>query len=198
MGKAKKYLENIADIDFSYCAIFATETSKDYLNIYFEIVEQLRLFEWNIMNHDILRKACLDMDGVLCWDPTDEQNDDGPRYLSFLRDAKPKFLQTNRIGTIVTSRLEKYRKETEKWLEKNNIVYDNLYMMDLPDMKTRQRLGNHADFKADIYGKSSAVIFIESNIVQAKKIFEITKRPVYSIKDSSFFEISKSSLTKQN
>ncbi|MBQ9199722.1 MAG: phosphoribosyltransferase [Lachnospiraceae bacterium] len=187
MDKAKNYLKNIVEIDFLYCAIFATETSKQFLNIYFEIIEQPRLFEWNIMNHDILKRSCLDMDGVLCWDPTEEQNDDGEKYIEFIYTAKPKFLPTNKIGTIVTSRLEKYRRETEIWLEKNSVHYDNLFMMDLPDMKTRQRLGNHAEFKAEIYGKSSAVLFIESNVYQAKKIFNITKKPVYSVENSTFF-----------
>lgn len=41
------------------------------------------------MNHGILKKACLDIDGVLCVDPTPEENDDGPRYREFLLTPNP-------------------------------------------------------------------------------------------------------------
>ena len=45
--------------------------------------------------------------------PTKEQNDDGPEYVSFLLNAVPLYLPGSKIGTLVTSRLEKYRVETE-------------------------------------------------------------------------------------
>ena len=35
------------------------------------------------LNHTTLEKACFDIDGVLCVDPADEQNDDGENYTDF-------------------------------------------------------------------------------------------------------------------
>lgn len=188
MGKAKKYLSQFEETEFIYGAIYATAQATKFVDIYFDICEQPRVFEWNIMDHGFLCNAFLDLDGVLCWDPTDEQNDDGERYLDFLRTATPKFLPENRIGGIVTSRLEKYRKETEEWLEKHNIKYDKLYMMDLPDMKTRQKLANHAEFKADIYKRSEFFLFIESSAFQAEKIFNLTSKNVYCIENNCFYQ----------
>lgn len=52
-------------------------------------------------------------------------------------------------------------------------------MLDLPDMETRKRLGVHAQFKAFYYKKSNALLFIESSEWQARKIVEISKRPVF-------------------
>jgi len=37
----------------------------------------------------------------------------------------------------VTCRLEKYREETEAWLDEHGVTYDNLVMMDHPDMEAR-------------------------------------------------------------
>ena len=59
--------------------------SVDY---FFEIVDYPRFFQWNIMNHSILQKTCMDIDGVLCADPTPEENDDGEKYRHFLLNAR--------------------------------------------------------------------------------------------------------------
>jgi uncharacterized HAD superfamily protein len=53
-------------------------------------------------------------------------------------NAPPLFIPGSKIGTIVTSRLEKYRIQTET-LEANNIKYNDLVMLDLPNMETRQQ-----------------------------------------------------------
>ena len=48
----------------------------------------------------------MDIDGVLCADPTPEENDDGEKYRHFLLNAPPLFIPKVTIGTLVTSRLE--------------------------------------------------------------------------------------------
>lgn len=63
----------------------------------------------------------MDIDGVLCADPTPEENDDGEKYRHFLLNTPPLFIPKVTIGTLVTSRLEKYRPETEAWLQKNHV-----------------------------------------------------------------------------
>jgi uncharacterized HAD superfamily protein len=65
----------------------------------------------------------------------------GEKYINFLLNS-PLFIPGSKIGTIVTSRLEKYRKETETWLAANNIKYNDLVMLDLPNMEARQRANN--------------------------------------------------------
>ncbi len=151
------------------------EMAVDY---YFEIVPLPRYFQWNILNHTTLEKACFDIDGVLCLDPTSEQNDDGEKYTDFILNAPPLFIPGSKIGTIVTSRLEKYRKETESWLKTNNVKYNDLVMLDLPDKAARQKSNSHAEHKAKTYISKPYVLFVESDISQAAEINRIAKKPV--------------------
>ena len=83
-----------------------------------------------------------------------------------------------KIGTIVTSRLEKYRKETEAWLDANKVKYDKLVMLDLPNKEARQKANNHAGHKADTYKEGHYNLFIESSLSQALEINRVTKKPV--------------------
>ena len=106
-------------------------------------------FQWSFMRTPELRNYCLDIDGVLCRDATKAEDDDGPNYLRFLRDASPLFIPTAEVGWLVTSRLEKYRAETETWFERYSIRYRELVMLDLPSREARERSGVHASYKAE-------------------------------------------------
>lgn len=166
------------DFAISFCTIYMMPGKEKLVDYYFETVPMPRYFQWNILNHTSLEKACFDIDGVLCVDPTPEQNDDGDKYRDFLLNAQPLYIPGARIGTLVTSRLEKYRKETETWLKANNVKYNELVMLDLPDMAARQKANNHAEHKANIYSSKPYVIFFESELHQAKEINRITGKPV--------------------
>jgi uncharacterized HAD superfamily protein len=144
-----------------------------------EHVSTPRYFQWNIFNHTTLNKACFDIDGVLCVDPTDAQNDDGPKYRQFLLNAEPLYIPGTKLGTLVTSRLEKYRKETETWLRKHQIQYQELVMLDLPSAEARQKANNHSKHKAGHYSSSNYVLFVESDLRQAVEINRLTKKPVF-------------------
>ena len=112
-----------------------------------------RVFEWNLMHGTVLSNSCMDIDGVLCLDPTDEENDDGHRYLRFLRDTPALLLPTSPVGWLVTSRLEKYRAQTEEWLARHKVQYGALRMMQYPDMAARRAARAYARFKRDIYSR---------------------------------------------
>jgi uncharacterized HAD superfamily protein len=164
--------------EIKYCAVYMVPGKEKTVDYYFEVVPLPRFFQWNILNHTALEKACFDIDGVLSVDPDEEDNDDGERYVRFLVNAAPLFIPGSRIGTIVTSRLEKYRKETEEWLRNHNIKYNELVMLDMPDMKARQKAGNHAEHKAKTYMSKPYVLFIESDVRQAAEINRISGKPV--------------------
>ncbi len=91
---------------FVFAAVYGLRDSVEDVDFIFEVVEQPRLFQWNFMHHGLLSKACIDIDGVLCLDPTDTENDDGPAYEAFLRNARALHKPTRFIGYLVTSRLE--------------------------------------------------------------------------------------------
>ena len=166
----------------TFCAVFGRpDADNPEADIILERVPLPRVFEWNLFHHDELGKMCLDIDGVLCHDPDHNQNDDGDRYLGFLREAQPLYATTRPIGHLVTSRLEKYRAHTEQWLNRHGIEYNKLWMLDLPTAADRRRLGAHATFKASIYKKSKATLFVESEALQARQIASLSGKPVLSI-----------------
>ena len=153
-----------------YAAVYITANNHQHIDLWYEIVDLPRVFEWNVMHHSILANSCVDIDGILCRDPSEIENDDGIKYRYFLENVKPLIIPSENIGWLVTCRLEKYRKHTEDWLKKNKIIYDQLIMLDLPNKKARVDLGCHASFKAQIYKAKNAILFLESSYVQAQEI----------------------------
>lgn len=166
--------------------VYSDRSRRDDIDTYLEVLPTPRLFEWNIFHRSILGNACVDIDGVLCLDPSHEENDDGVKYINFLLNAKPHILPSYKIHSIVTSRLEKYRPQTEEWLKKYNIEYENLIMLDLPDKESRLKLNAHATHKASYFKRSKDLeLFIESNSKQAQQIMSITGKSCYSV-DNNF------------
>lgn len=177
MTKAKDLLSEVsADYDITYLAVIASSAGIPFVDLYFELVDDERVFEWNLFHHGLMGEACLDIDGVLNVDP--EIDDDGPIYLDFLKNAKPLHLPTVEVNTLISCRLEKYRKETERWLHEHNVRYKNLVMLDFPDKQTRVRWGRHGDYKADFYANSPCRLFVESSLRQAQIIADKTSKPV--------------------
>jgi len=176
------------DLEIVKVAAFATNKSKDKIDIYFENLQQPRFFEWNIFHRSSSQFYCMDIDGVLCEDPTSDQNDDGENYINFLTNANPKFLPTYRIGALVTNRLEKYRLLTEEWLKKWNLDYDNLIMLNLNDKSERQKTKPYGYFKADVYKKQkNHFLFIESSDYQAEIIAKKSGKFSFSTQSNKLF-----------
>lgn len=165
----------------TFGAVYVTETSKRLVDHWHEVVALPRVFEWNIMNHGLLESACVDIDGVLCRDPSAEENDDGPRYRRFIDTVPPLIVPRPEIGWLVTCRLERYRGSTERWLRANGVRYRQLVMMDEPDQASRLAAQRHAQFKAAHYRDSGARLFIESSARQAREIARLTGRDVYCV-----------------
>ncbi len=130
----------------------------------------------------------MDLDGVICQDPTVEQNDDGEKYIDFIKNSKPKFVPTNKIYAIVTNRLEKYRPETTEWLKKYGVKYQQLIMLDLQTKQDRLKINPAVVHKGVFYKKSEAVLFIESSYNQSIDIATTSGKPVYCVDKNVFIE----------
>lgn len=169
------------DKDIKYTAVFIGPDAMDKVDFYFDICPGPRMFEWNMMHHELLENCCVDIDGVLCKDPTEEQNDDGPLYEHFLSNVETLLQPSQTIGCLVTNRLEKYRPQTEAWLAKNNVKYKKLVMLDLPNKEARLKANNHGGFKASVYIKNDYWLFIESSDWQAQQIANISGKAVYCV-----------------
>lgn len=186
IAKSKKCNE----YEYFYYAAYAREESSDLVDLYALCLPHPRVFQWNYMHHGMLMQACVDIDGVLCVDPLESQNDDGDKYKNFIATAQPLCATNYPIKALVTSRLEKYRPETEKWLKDNNIQYEQLYMLDLPNKESRIRMGAHAQFKGSVYKSlSETLLFIESSPGQAKEISQISGKPVICYETDEMFDI---------
>jgi orotate phosphoribosyltransferase len=169
-----------------FATVYVRPDQCHQVDIWLEQVRS-RFFEWNIMNHSLLSAACVDIDGVLCRDPTEEENDDGVKYENFIALVPPLYRPCYEIGWLVTSRLEKYRNATERWLSLNGVSYKNLIMMDVSSKQERIASKRHAEFKADIYRKTDSVLFIESSSRQADQIARITRKPVFCLENRKVF-----------
>jgi len=173
-----------------YYAVYGTQAEQAGVDVVFEACPLPRVFEWNLMHHPhVMADACLDIDGLLCVDPTAEENDDGPLYDGFLRDARPLLLPTVPVGTLVSSRLEKCRAATEDWLHRHGVEYGELCLLDLPSAEERRRLKAHAAFKADVYrSKKRSWFFLESESSQAREIAARSGKAVICTTDMTLFD----------
>jgi len=178
--EAKQQIKHAGEkSEYVYLAVYALETNIFMVDIYFEICHMPRMFEWNYMHHWVLEYACVDIDGVLCYDPSLIQNDDGKRYEDFLLNAVPKFIPTKKIGYIISTRLEKYRWQTETWLKNYGIEYDHLIMLDLPSGIERRKQGSYGNFKGEFFKQTQCSIFIESSYEQAVEICRVSGKQVF-------------------
>jgi orotate phosphoribosyltransferase len=160
-------------------AVYVTPGHKNSVDFYYQSLPTPRVFEWNVLHHGQLSTVCMDIDGVLCRDPLEHENDDADGYRRFLSTVRPRLVPGTEVGWLVTSRLERYRPETEAWLEASGIRYGELLMHPAADIGERQRAGDHAVHKAAAYRRTKAWLFIESDRAQAAEIARLSKRPVY-------------------
>jgi orotate phosphoribosyltransferase len=189
MSKTKAQIDAMSStVAVDYAAIFVTPTGTQVVDYWWEVVDMPRVFEWNLLHHPKLRNFCVDIDGVLCRDPYPEENDDGAGYRTFLETVSPQYIPSKRIGWLVTCRLEKYRAETEAWLRRHGIQYDQLVMMNLPDRETRHELNNRSEYKAAVYEDVGAELFIESSPTQATEIARLTGKPVYCVETNGMVD----------
>lgn len=187
INKAKLKLQSVASkYELIFFAPIVTSYGKDLVDIYFEIIDDDRIFEWNLMHHGMLKNACVDIDGVLNVDPSFETDDDGPTYVNFIKNAVPLFLPTAPIDTLISCRLEKYRPQTEQWLKKHGVKYNHLVLVDLPTKQARLQWGRHGEYKAEYYKLHKELyLFIESSKEQARIIADISQKPVICIETNS-------------
>lgn len=146
-------------------------------------------FEWNIGQDCLVRRACFDMDGVLCEDYSHpaEEGEWEPRYREHLANARPLRLPGYEIKAIVTGRMEKWRVETQNWLRRHGVRYQHLHMHPAQNDAERRKMGS-VPHKAQHYQRyKDCWIFIESCARQARRIAEATARPVFCMDQMALY-----------
>lgn len=189
MSRVRERLSNYSgSAPILYAAVFGCEGIEHDIDFVLERTPRNRIFEWNVFHRSLIGDACVDIDGVLCRDPTEEENDDSDRYVEFLKTATPLHLPSPEIGWLVTSRLEKYREYTEGWMAAHGIRYKNLIMRDLPNAAARRADIPHGEYKAGVILEVGARFFIESSEHQARQIARLSGKPVFCVSTRSLIQ----------
>ncbi len=176
------------DFDIDYAAVYSAGEDDSAVRFSIETVRRPRCFQWNIFNHpEWTARTCYDIDGVVTRDPTATENDDGPAYLGFIRNTPRRMQISYPVGAFVSSRLEKYRAETDAWLKHNGFFYKDLVLLGGVTAAERARRGLHASFKASVYRNREEVLFVESDARQAEEIAKISGKDVFCTDTMQFF-----------
>ena len=185
-GNSLKAIKPLIDREFGnavYAAIYVNPKAMLKPDIWSVDLPWPHILEWNVFNSVLSPSAATDFDGILCHDCPPGSDDDGPKYLDFIRNAMP--LYTPRkcpIPLIVTARIERYRADTEDWLRRHGIRWNRLVMHPAATLRERQR-DNIAAYKARHYAEWAAnhratpgpIIFFESEDGQAREIAKLSK-----------------------
>lgn len=167
-----------------YAAVYVNPLAHKKPDIWAVDLGWPHLLEWNIFNSILSPSMAVDFDGILCRDCHAGADDDGPRYLDFIRNAQPLYVPRRvPIPLIVTARIEKYRADTEAWLRRQGINWHRLVMH--PAATTRERMRDDIPaYKARHYKAWAAkhraapgpIIFCESEDWQAVRIAQLSGR----------------------
>lgn len=121
----------------------------------------------------------VDIDGVLCINPTGMDTISEENLEKFYLTASPLLIPTYKIKVIASSREEKYRAVTEKWLKDNHVMYDNLVLRD------KEKTGVEVKVKA--IKKYLPFVFLESQAEDARHIFKQTGCRVISLENKYMY-----------
>lgn len=164
-------------------------------DIWFEHCHGPRIFAWNMWKHIRLPRWGFDFDGVLCRDIEKAENDDGPRYLKFLREVEPLYLPQRPIGHIITGRAEKYRGETEAWLKRHGVQFEGLHMTPFASkaerMSAMKHAGGRGGWKARIAAELGVEMFVESCPKQAGIIAREAGIPAFCTLTQEVFGVAR-------
>lgn len=170
-----------------WSAIYAEPRGQHLLDLFGQELRTPHLLEWNLFSCPWAPHIATDLDGVLCPDFTPEEDDDGERYLAAIESRRPKHLfRFCPVPAIITARLERYRADTEAWLELWGVRFLKLIMGPWRSKEERSRhcIGT---WKAERLNECRAAsrdcpieLFVESDPIQAAIIAQKTECLVLS------------------
>ncbi len=185
MAKSMQLLSShCGNLNITKAALMAHEDSKTLVDLYYKIIPHPRLFEWCLVHANKGRLAA-DLDGVICENCPPGFDSDEELYIEWIRTAKPYIIPVFEIDVIVSNRLEKYRSDTEEWLAQHGVGYKELILWNISSKLERD--GKLAQNKIESLLKIKPDIIWESNLSQAKQIWEATEIPVLCVDEMILF-----------
>lgn len=161
------------DAEIKIASLYVPRLSCKYVDYYYAIDKRINPQEWELLTSSspYLGKLATDIDGVLCYDSPD------PISALSVKNAKPYLIPQYKIDSIITSRSEEWRKETEVWLEKHNVKYHHLFMSN----GSRSSIEHKAYYIEAI----KAEWFWESSHAEAQALARLTKIPILCVETMS-------------
>lgn len=159
-------------------ALIVTPEGRPFVDQFYVEIPQPRLFEWNML-HVKRGVLAVDLDGVICENCPPGVDADDVRYAAWVRTARPYLIPTFEIDFIVSSRLERYRKETEEWLSRHGVRYQKLMLWEIASKQEGR--GRHAEQKIEKLLRIKPEMFWESSGGQAREIWRATRIPTLCV-----------------
>lgn len=178
------------NINIKYFTVYYVNNSAlNYVDIALQKLNTVNFLQFNFLfNPIIFTNSCFDIDGAICRDPSPQEDDDGRKYIDFIRNVIPFFKTDYIISCFVTSRLQKYREQTQNWLRKNNFNYKELIMLDLPSKEERNKLNMYGRYKGEIYKYRPENLFVQSSKFQAIEIVQISGKEVFCTENMKLYK----------
>ena len=162
--------EKYPDEKFIFTTIYTTpevEYKSDEYGSLLDIVNARAYFphilEWNFFNAHTTVYGLFDLDGVFCPDCPYEISEDEENYEAWLSSVQPIKSRISKLFecmAICTGRLEKYRPQTEAWLKKHGIRYNDLIMFNgTKEERDSNHLKNVGEYKADVFNNFEGLAF---------------------------------------
>lgn len=148
---------------------------------FYESGDNLQIQEWNVLHHPYSWRFLTDLDGVICedWQNPGEEGVWEERYRKHVEEGKLLIKPSFPLRGIVTSRLEKWRPQTEAWLARHGVEYQTLWMNPSISDAERAATDGYAGWKNRVYkGLPDTILFIESDPKQAEAIAFRSEKPV--------------------
>ncbi|PYZ95082.1 phosphoribosyltransferase [Salipaludibacillus keqinensis] len=189
-GSMANSLEHIPEnkrIKITTLAIYSSKKSRNDIDIFFEYHPGPGVSEWHLFHCGIVKKYCINIEGVLCLEPSDDQKTNNSNYIEYILNAPPLIVPSGKVNCLITNRPEKYRNETHSWLEKQGIEYDNLIMsQEFPEINANF-WEEATKYKAHIYSQSKNELYVSYDKKESQKIHDLTRKPVYCMETNEIY-----------
>ena len=183
-GKSINYVKELLnnnEIDASYCAVYATEASREFVDMALEILERPRIFQWNYLNNSILKHSAVCFEDVIC------SKIKNPRVASdvevFLNATSPNLLENPQLKLIFTGYNRNVSNVIESWLASHNICADEIIYSD--GKKMLNKLDN-AFFESHKDEFCNAKLVVLGSNCSAKQITSLLNVPCMAFNDKLY------------
>ena len=164
--------DRLKHLNQPFYTVYAGRDGKRVVDGYVVPLELPHFFEWNIMHNGIVMNNCraaFDMDGVFCEDCPIDCDDDGERYLDWMRRVQPLHWNIEyEVPTVITARREFYREQTLDWLSRHGIRVKELVMF--PGTFDERGKTDIGRWKAEQARQRGCKLFVESSYSQSVTI----------------------------